>query len=112
MDVYFDTQRLQSLCNSRSKLVKKYGHRVADNVQARLQQLESVESLDDLRPLPGGWHMLTANLAGLWAADLAGRRNTLRLIVKEEAHPEPDVVLSEVTTVALVVKISEHYKDL
>ncbi|MDP4013803.1 MAG: hypothetical protein U0990_02755 [Candidatus Nanopelagicales bacterium] len=112
MDVYFQTKRLADLCNDGRKLTRKYGKRVAETTEARLQQLEAVRSLEELRALPGRWHELSANLAGMWAADVAGKRDRLRLIVREESRTDTDNAGQDNDPAALVVALSDHYDDL
>jgi proteic killer suppression protein len=87
MEVSFDNQRLQRLCNKEAKLRGKYGPRMAALVQQRLVELRDAENLDTLRPLPAlRCHELTGNLAGLIAVRLV---EPDRLVFRPDHDPLP-----------------------
>jgi toxin HigB-1 len=71
MKVSFANSKLQKLCNSDNKLRGEYGPRMASVIQQRLAELSDVETLEDMRTLPGArCHELTQNLKGLLAVVL------------------------------------------
>ena len=86
MDVSFANNKLQKLCESRQTLQREHGQSCARKVMARLQDLESAESLEDMRTLPGGCHELTADRPGQVAIKVGGGK---RLILRPANNPTP-----------------------
>lgn len=84
MDLEFDDAKLQKCCQTDKQMVRAYGPKSAKKLQARLNALRSLEVVADLWDLPGRWHVLTADRAGHFAADLD---HPYRLIVR----PTPPV---------------------
>lgn len=72
MKVKFKSFQLDKLCANRKALVRKYGQPVADKVEARLFQLRSVATLEEMRYLPGGCHELKVDRKGELAVKLHG----------------------------------------
>lgn len=71
MEVSFANGKLQKICNSAKKLRGEYGPRQADLIQQRLAELADVDTLEDMRTIPGAnCHELTQNLKGLLAVSL------------------------------------------
>jgi proteic killer suppression protein len=87
MELTFDKQRLQKICNSASKLNGEYGPRMAAVIRQRLFDLAAAENLDVMRSLPGRCHELTQNLAGLLAMDLV---HPDRLVFRPTDEPPPE----------------------
>jgi toxin HigB-1 len=70
-----------------SKLVTKgHGAEVAKKLKSRLDDLDAVQSMEDLRHLPGHWEELKKERAGQFSARLHGG---LRLIVRPQIQPAP-----------------------
>lgn len=87
MEVFFTNSKLQKLCNSATKLRGEHGPRMAELIQQRLAELESAESLDDMRFIVGAkCHELTKNLKGLLAVSLV---HPDRLAFKPADSPLP-----------------------
>jgi plasmid maintenance system killer protein len=86
MEVTFAKSKLQKICNSESKLRGTYGPRMAQVLQQRLADLESADTLEDMRNLPGRCHELVANLKGRLALDLV---HPIRLVFRPDHHPPP-----------------------
>lgn len=95
VDIEFDDQRLQKVVESRTKLQKKYGARMADKIMQRIAALEAADTMEDLKPMPGKWHELVGDYAGCWAAHL---EQPYRLVVR----PEPP------TTVVIIDIVDYH----
>lgn len=55
---------------SAKELDRKYGPKGSKRIRTRPSQLEAVETLDDMRSVPGRCHELTGDLAGCLAVDL------------------------------------------
>ena len=86
MEVYFEDQRLQKLVNNGARLQAKYGQQMADKIKQRLAELEAVDNVLDLHPMPGRWHELSADRAGQYSGDL---KHPLRLIIGPADQPPP-----------------------
>lgn len=87
MEVTFTNQRLSKLCNSRSKLRGEHGARMAELIEQRLYDLAAVDTLEQMRLLPGRCHELTKNLKGHLALDLV---HPDRLVFKPNHDPRPE----------------------
>lgn len=59
----------------------------ADKFKLRLTQLSSVDTLEDVRYLPGNYHELKTNRKGQWTCDLD---QPYRLIFKPHENPIPE----------------------
>ena len=71
MEVSFANSKLRRICNSAKKLRGEYGSRMADLIQQRLAELMDVDTLEEMRTIPGAnCHELTQNLKGLLAVNL------------------------------------------
>ncbi len=109
MEVLFDNPRLAERCRNGSDLVRSYGNVGARKLQARLKDLESVETLEVMAGLPGHCHELKAERAGQLALDLDGG---YRLVFRpaEDAAPGPGGGLdwSAVRSVVVVEIVDYH----
>ena len=72
MKVGFKSFRFGKLCTNQQELVRKYGRPVAEKVGARLFQLSSVATLEQMRYLPGRCHELKGDRSGQLAVRLHG----------------------------------------
>jgi proteic killer suppression protein len=86
VDVLFANKKLRKLGESRQALQREHGQTCARKVTARLQDLESATSLEDMRTLPGGCHELTADRPGEVAMSVGGGK---RLILRPATNPAP-----------------------
>jgi proteic killer suppression protein len=84
LDIFFETEKLAKVCNSRASLDRAYGAVCAKRVAQRLQELEAVESLEEV--LFGRPHELKADRAGQVSVDLV---HPLRLIFRPAVQPPP-----------------------
>jgi plasmid maintenance system killer protein len=84
MEIFFETEKLARLCDSRRALDRAYGEACAKRIRQRLQELEAVESLADM--VFGRPHELKAGRAGQVSVDLV---HPLRLIFRPTAQPPP-----------------------
>lgn len=109
MEVTFDDLRLQKLVESREKLVSKFGPASAKKLAVRLAALRAVETVADLRHLPGAWHELTADFAGMWAADVGHpRRLLIRASPPVPMKRDGGVHWAEVRRVSIVGIVDYH----
>jgi len=95
VDIEFSDQRLQKVVESRAKLQKKYGARMAEKIMQRLAALAAADTMEDLKPMPGNWHQLVGDYAGCWASHL---EQPYRLVVR----PEPP-------STAFIVEIVDYH---
>ncbi|MFM8474511.1 MAG: type II toxin-antitoxin system RelE/ParE family toxin [Planctomycetaceae bacterium] len=111
MEISFDKQKLQKLCNSSRKLQGAYGPECAQKIRLRLAELEAAESLDVLRSLPQcRCHQLKADYTGCLAVDL---QHPLRLIFRPDHDPLPldpagGLIWASVTRVRILDIVDYH----
>ena len=87
MEVSFANQKLQKLCNNDGKLQGVYGPECARRIRRRLDQLQALDCLEEIRNLPGArCHELTADRDGQFAVDL---QHPKRLIFEPDHDPVP-----------------------
>ncbi len=71
MEVVFATRKMQKSCSEKKKMVQELGSDCAAKLQQRLSELAAVETLEDMRTLPGArCHELTADRQGQLAVSL------------------------------------------
>ncbi len=87
MKVSFSNARMRKLCNSEKRLRAEFGARMAALIGQRLLELQAVETLAELRKLPGPrCHELSGQLNGYLAVGLAPPQ---RLVFKPDHRPVP-----------------------
>jgi hypothetical protein len=107
MDIRFGTRDLLLLCNSRARMVKRWGAAGADLVGQRLQELEAAETLADVA-LFAHLRVTTAGSPEVWI-DSA---EPVRLLVAwPEAEFEDQITWEEVTEVVVVDIVMEERKE-
>lgn len=84
MEIFFDNSKLQRRCSELAALKKTYGDDCAGRIARRLQQLRSVDCLDDMRSLPGRCHELVGDRRGSFSLDLV---HPLRLVFRPGDDP-------------------------
>lgn len=84
MEISFEADKVAKLFNSRAALDKKYGDKCGKRIRQRLQELEAVDSLEDM--VFGRPHELTGDRAGEVSLDLV---HPLRLIIRPTDEPPP-----------------------
>ena len=67
-------------------MTQRWGDDVAQAIARRVQQLEAVERLEQMRHLPGNCHELVADRAGQLAVSATG---SVRLIFEPDHNPVP-----------------------
>ncbi len=71
MEVYFDSKKLQKICNSPNLLQAEYGVQNAKKIMLRLNEMHSVENLSYISVLPPPRrHQLTGDRGGQFAVDI------------------------------------------
>jgi proteic killer suppression protein len=86
MDISYASSRIEKICTDEKQARKKLGPIVAQALKDRLDQMADVETLENLRFLPGGWHELAGDRKGEIACSLSGR---VRLIFIPANNPRP-----------------------
>lgn len=84
MEISFENDKVAKLFNSQAALNKKFGDKCAKRIAQRLQELEAVDSLEDM--VFGRPHELIGDRAGQVSLDLV---HPLRLIVRPTDDPPP-----------------------
>jgi proteic killer suppression protein len=88
VEIDFSDKRLEQECNHHRLLVRRFGERAARVLRRRLDDLDSAETLEDMRSLPGRCHELVGDRAGQLSIDLV---HPMRLIfVPTEPCRRPD----------------------
>jgi len=88
MEISFVTSKLAKICNSDKKLRGVHGARMAALIQQRLLDLDTANTLEAMRNVPGRCHQLTENLNGLFAVDLV---HPDRLVFRPDHDPVPQL---------------------
>ncbi|MER6562101.1 hypothetical protein ABT300_31055 [Streptomyces sp. NPDC001027] len=102
MRVIFANQRLRDTCASDKAMVREYGAARARKIQVRLQHLQVVETLAELRQLPGRPHELTGDLKGSIAVCLDGPyRLVMRPLDAEDSVVVPPIDWGSVKAVVI-----------
>lgn len=86
MKITFKDKKLRKAAFSLKLLIQVYGKRRGELLKARLDDLLTAETLEDVRHLPGRYHELTQDRKGQWACDLD---QPYRLIFTPHEDPIP-----------------------
>ena len=100
------------MANNESLAIRKLGSVRARLYKARLDDIDTAITLEDVRHLPGNYHELTADRKGQWACDLD---QPYRLIFQPHEDPIPtDVngkyIWIEITGVEIIEITNYHGK--
>lgn len=111
MKIIFKSKQLENLCNSLSRLRRKFSDNNAKQILRRLQQLKTAKKLSVMSNLPGRCEELVGDRQG----ELSVRIDRQFRIVFEPANnPVPlkdDEGLDwEQVTVIKILEISKHYE--
>jgi proteic killer suppression protein len=109
LEVSFEDSKLAKTCRSEREMLKKFGERRTGKLSQRLATLRRVETLEDMRSLPGRCHELTGDLAGCLSLDLD---HPYRLLIRpaEQTAPGPGDGLdwSAVESVVVIDIVDYH----
>ncbi|TDE18062.1 type II toxin-antitoxin system RelE/ParE family toxin [Dyadobacter psychrotolerans] len=110
MKIDFEDKKFEKLANDDRKLDREFGKLRADKIRARLAQLRSADTLEDVRYLPGNYHELRANRKGQWACDLD---QPYRLVFTSQENPIPtnedgQYIWLRITGVEIIEVINYH----
>jgi proteic killer suppression protein len=86
MNITFSDNKLEKYANKDSLAIRKLGAQQAKIYKQRLDDIASLETLEDARYLPGNFHELKTNRKGQWACDLD---HPYRLIFVPHENPIP-----------------------
>jgi len=104
MEIDFSHRKQQSYYESSKELVKKYGPKQASKIIQRINELQSAESLAEIKKLPQtNLHSLHSNFEGCFAVNLL---HPYRMILL----PIGECNLSDLSTIKKV-RIMEIYYD-
>lgn len=79
------SRKMKKICDSARRMDAELGE-LAKPLRRRLAELEAAESLDELRRIANGFHILTGNLKGYFALRLSAN---YRLICRPADNPIP-----------------------
>jgi plasmid maintenance system killer protein len=111
MDVTFSTKKFHKICSSDQNMRAEYGDKMAKKLQQRLLELKAVNTLADIRLLPGPrCHEHTGNNKGILTVDLI---HPYRLYFKPNHDPvptKPDGGLDwKIVTSILVLQVGDPH---
>lgn len=86
MEVSFDDADLAETLGNKRELRKKHGAVRAKRIEQRLKHLAVVETLADMRSMPGRCHELRGDRAGQLSLDLD---HPYRLLFRPAGNPDP-----------------------
>ena len=86
MEITFRDKKLLVLANDDRKSLQKLGKVRSERFKTRLIQLQSAQTLEEVRNLPGNYHELAGNRKGQWSCDLD---QPYRLIFEPHEDPVP-----------------------
>jgi toxin HigB-1 len=86
VEITFAKKRLQKTCESKSKLQREHGAPCAKKLMTRLSDLAAVETLEEMRGLPGNCHELEGDRDGQLSVEGTDGK---RLIFEPSEEPIP-----------------------
>lgn len=86
MEITFSDKDLRECANDAKRCQKEMGMRRTKLYQMRLGDLDSADTLEDVRNLPGRYHELKGDRKGRWACDLD---HPYRLVFVPHEEPIP-----------------------
>lgn len=109
MKIFYKTKKLAKVLN-RSKLIDKAYGSSAKKIKQRLDDMDTVNNLEELMVLPGRHHALTGDRKGEFACDL---EHPFRLIYEPANEPLPiddtnALIYSQVTIVE-IIEITDYH---
>jgi toxin HigB-1 len=84
VEIGFDDPELERTLSNEKDMVRIFGPQATKKLRIRVSHLLVAQTFNDLRPLPGRWHELSADRVGQWAVDVG---HPLRLVIR----PTPPV---------------------
>ena len=72
MIIQFNNKQLEKFANNNQTAIKKWGAKRAQLFITRLNQLQSISSMEEVNLLPGKHHPLKNERKGQWACNLDG----------------------------------------
>lgn len=110
MDIIFADRKLEKLANNFPLAQKKLGIERATKYHQRIEDMQDVESFNDLHLLPGNYHNLSGDRNGQWACDLD---HPYRLIFEPGINPIPvnehgSTILTEIKVVEIIEIVDYH----
>lgn len=87
MKVTFGDKKLEKAAKNVGKCYAMLGQKRGEKYLMRLNDLDSANTLEDVRHLPGHYHELVGDRKGQWACDLD---QPYRLIFKPHEDPIPE----------------------
>jgi proteic killer suppression protein len=114
VDITFQTTKLQKVCNSESKLIRKYGNKEARLIMRRMDFLSQTPKLGDVPHLPPTkLHELRGNRCGQFAVYL---QHPYRLVFIPNHNPIPlkddgGIDLNRVTAITITEVQEDYHKN-
>ncbi len=110
MDINVNNKKLRKILEDKSKIIKKYGTKMARKIMQRIDDMKSAENLEILMKLPGNHHPLTGDRKGQFACNLV---QPYRLIYRPANDTLPiddndNLIYSEITIVEIIEIVDYH----
>jgi len=111
MDISYANSRIQKICTDDKTAKKELGSEGAKVLKQRLDQMRDVDSLEDLRFEPGGWHELVGDRDGQLACSLRGLNRLVFTPANDPIPTKPDGGLDWSGVTAVInIKIIDYHK--
>lgn len=113
MDIYYKNSTDSKLFNSKEKLRKKYGDKIAAKIAQRLTELHAVDNLSQISNLPPArLHELDHNRKNSYSVDLDEK---LRLVFNPFEEPLPlkkdgGIDKEKITKIKIIEVVNYHGK--
>ena len=109
MELGFEDGDLRKIAGSAVRLRQKYGAARAKKLQQRFDAVLAVEAADELFPLPGRWHELSADRHGQLSADLDHPYRLILVPATDTAPPGKSGIDWSAVTALEVVEIADTH---
>ena len=84
MEIKYKNKGIQKVCEDASVATRKYGREMADKIHSRIDQIEAIDTVEELIKFGiGRCHPLAQNRRGQYAMDL---EHPYRLVFKKEGN--------------------------
>ena len=110
MDISYANSRIRKICTDVKVAQKELGKVAAKILRNRLDQMQDVENLEQLRYAPGNWHELVGNRKGTIACNISGLSRLVFVPSNDPRPTKPDGGLdwSQVTAITNLEIVDYH----
>ena len=111
MDITFASSRIRKICTDDRIAQKELGKEGALVLRDRLDQMQDVDNLEQLRYAAGDWHELKGDRKGQLACSLRGLKRLVFIPANDPIPTKPDGGLDWIQVTAVMnVEIVDYHK--